>query len=179
MVQGLQISAYDPAWVLQFEAERDRIARALGRLACRIDHNGSTAVPGLEAKPVIDIQVSVEQLQPLIVYAEPLSTLGYIHVPDTDDDRCPFFHRPREWPHTHHVHMVQLGGREERRTLAFRDFLREHSDVARDYVILKKRLAGLVDQADRSSREVYADAKSEFIDHVVEIALASGYPREA
>ena len=132
MVQRLQISSYDPRWVLEFEAERDRLVRALGALACRIDHHGSTAVPGLEAKPIIDIQVSVEQLQPLRVYAEPLATLGYVHVPHADDAVCPFFHRPSEWPHTHHVHVVQSGGHEERRTLAFRDFLREHGDVARD-----------------------------------------------
>ena len=98
MVQRLQISSYDPRWVLEFEAERDRLVRALGALACRIDHNGSTAVPGLEAKPIIDIQVSVQQLQPLHVYAEPLATLGYVHVPHADDAVCPFFHRPREWP---------------------------------------------------------------------------------
>ena len=177
MVQRLQISSYDPRWVLEFEAERDRLVRALGALACRIDHNGSTAVPGLEAKPIIDIQVSVEQLQPLRVYAEPLATLGYVHVPHADDAVCPFFHRPSEWPHTHHVHVVQSGGHEERRTLAFRDFLREHGDVAREYVTLKKHLATLVNAEDASSREAYANAKSEFIDRVVQIALAAGLPR--
>src|SRR5436190_136368 len=131
MAQRLHISSYDPSWVLEFEAERDRIARALGELAYRIDHNGSTAVPGLEAKPIIDIQVSVEQLQSIRGYADPLAALGYVHMPHLDDAVCPFFHRPREWPHTHHVHVVQSGGHEERRTLAFRDFLREHRDVAR------------------------------------------------
>jgi GrpB-like predicted nucleotidyltransferase (UPF0157 family) len=177
MVQRLQISSYDPRWALEFEAERGRIAQALGELACRIDHNGSTAVPGLEAKPIIDIQVSVEQLQPIRAYAEPLATLGYVHVPHLDDAFCPFFHRPREWPHTHHVHVVQSGGQEERRTLAFRDFLREHSDVAREYVTLKKQLATLINAADSASRESYAKAKSDFIDRVVQIALAAGYPR--
>ena len=91
MVQRLQISSYDPRWVLQFEAERDRIAQALGELACRIDHNGSTAVRGLEAKPIIDIQVSAEQLRPIRAYAEPLATLGYVHVPHVDDAICPSF----------------------------------------------------------------------------------------
>jgi GrpB-like predicted nucleotidyltransferase (UPF0157 family) len=177
MVQRLQISSYDPRWVQEFEAERDRIARALGELACRIDHHGSTAVPGLEAKPIVDIQVSVKQLQPLRAYAEPLATLGYVHVPHVDDATCPFFHRPGEWPHTHHVHVVQSGGHEERRTLAFRDFLREHSDVAREYVTLKTHLATLVDAAEPWSRETYANAKSEFIERVVQIALAAGYPR--
>jgi GrpB-like predicted nucleotidyltransferase (UPF0157 family) len=76
MATALQIARYDPGWVLQFESERDRIEQTLGKLACRIDHNGSTSVPELEAKPIIDIQVSVKQLQPIHAYARPLSTLG-------------------------------------------------------------------------------------------------------
>jgi GrpB-like predicted nucleotidyltransferase (UPF0157 family) len=177
MVERLQISPYDPRWVLEFEAERDRIARALGELARRIDHNGSTAVPGMEAKPIIDIQVSVDELQPIRAYAEPLATLGYVHVPHVDDAVCPFFHRPGAWPHTHHVHVVQCGGREERRTLAFRDFLREHPDAAGEYVTLKKRLASVVNAARSSSREAYANGKSEFIERVLQMALAAGHPR--
>ncbi len=174
----LQIASYDPRWVLEFEAERERITQALGELACRIDHNGSTAVPGIDAKPIIDIQVSVERLQPIFAYAQPLAKLGYVHLPHVDDAICPFFHRPREWPHTRHVHVVEYGGQKERRTLAFRDFLREHSDVAREYVVLKKQLAAGVDAADLPSRERYANFKSEFIDRVVQIALAAGYPRD-
>jgi len=177
MAKELQISSYDPHWPLEFEAERSRITQRLGQIACRIDHNGSTAVPGLEAKPIIDIQVSVKQLQPIQYYADPLATLGYVHVPHVDDAVCPFFHRPREWPHTHHVHVVQSGGQEERRTLAFRDFLRERSDIATEYVALKRRLAALTDAADASSREAYAGAKSNFIERVVQTALAAGYPR--
>jgi GrpB-like predicted nucleotidyltransferase (UPF0157 family) len=172
MAQLLKISPYDLRWVLEFEKERDRIARALGTLACRIDHNGSTAVPGLEAKPVIDIQVSVARLQPLNAYGEPLATLGYVHVPHVDDAVCPYFRRPHDGPHTHHVHVVQAGGLEERRTLAFRDYLREHVDTAREYVALKN----LVNSGELA-RESYADAKSEFINHVVEIVFAAGYPR--
>ena len=177
MNRQLQISPYDPRWVVEFEAERDRIARTLAESVIRIEHNGSTAVPGLAAKPVIDIQVSVEQLQPISRYAGPLAAIGYLHVPHVDDAFCPFFHRPREWPHTHHVHVVQAGGQEERRTLAFRDFLREHSDVAHEYAALKSRLATLTDASDAESREAYARAKSEFIERVVGVALAAGYPR--
>jgi GrpB-like predicted nucleotidyltransferase (UPF0157 family) len=178
MAKELQISTYDPRWPFEFEAERNRIAQKLGPIACRIDHNGSTAVPGLDAKPTIDIQVSVQQLQPIRRYAEPLATLGYAHIPNADDAFCPFFHRPKEWPHTHHVHVVESGGQEERRTLAFRDFLREHSDVATEYVALKKSLAAASDASDASSREAYASAKSEFIERIVQTALAAGYPRD-
>jgi GrpB-like predicted nucleotidyltransferase (UPF0157 family) len=178
MSQRLQIMPYDPSWAFEFETERDRISRALGQLARRIDHNGSTAVPGLEAKPIIDIQVSVEQLNPIGAYAEPLAGLGYQHVPHSDDAVCPFFHRPSEWPHSHHVHVVESGGLEERRTLAFRDYLRDHSDVAHEYGLLKEQLFTRYDAAKPADREMYASAKTEFINRVVQIALAQGYPRE-
>ena len=178
MSQQLQILTYDPRWAFEFEVERDRIAGALGQLAHRIDHNGSTAVPGLEAKPIIDIQVSVEQLNPIQAYADPLARLGYRHVAHPDDAVCPFFHRPSEWPHSHHVHVVESSGVEERRTLAFRDYLRDHSDVAHEYGVLKRRLAALYDAGKPADREMYAIAKTEFINRVVQIALAQGYPRE-
>jgi GrpB-like predicted nucleotidyltransferase (UPF0157 family) len=178
MVGTLQIVPYDARWIAQFEAERDRIARALGAIACRIDHQGSTAVPGLDAKPVIDIQISVERLQPLAAYGGPLASLGYVHVPHADDSVCPFFHRPCEWPHTHHVHVVEAGGREERRTLAFRDYLRAHADTAIEYAALKHRLAISTVASDPAAREAYANAKSAFVERVLEMALAAGYPRE-
>jgi GrpB-like predicted nucleotidyltransferase (UPF0157 family) len=147
------------------------------RLAVRVDHNGSTAIPGLAAKPVIDIQVSVAALQPMEAYGAPLLALGYVHLPHEDDAVCPFFHRPSAWPHTHHVHVVQAGGVEERRTLAFRDYLREHQDVSRQYEALKRELAERSVASDPESREAYARGKSNFIERVVAAALAAGYPR--
>lgn len=176
-MQQLQIASYNPQWVTEFEAERERIAHVIGDVPIRIEHNGSTAVPGLAAKPVIDTQVSVQRLQPLSRYSEPLASLGYIHLPHADDAFCPFFHRPAEWPHTHHVHVVEAGGQEERRTLAFRDYLREHSDIAGEYGALKRRLAAATDGTSADSREAYARAKGEFIERVVQIALQEGYPR--
>jgi GrpB-like predicted nucleotidyltransferase (UPF0157 family) len=175
--QQLQIVPYDPLWVIEFAAERERIVQLLGALAIRIEHNGSTAVPGLPAKPVIDIQISVKQLHPISRYAEPLATLGYLHVPHVDDAFCPYLHRPSEWPHTHHVHLVEAGGQEERRTLAFRDFLREHCDMASQYAVLKRRLVTLTDANSSASREAYATAKSEFIERIVQVALTEGFPR--
>src|SRR6266851_4072227 len=132
---------YDSAWPAAFERERERLRPALGPLALRIEHHGSTAVPGLAAKPVIDIQISVARLHPIGAYAPALARLGYVHAPHADDAVCPFFHRPAEWPHTHHVHVVEAGSEEERRTLAFRDYLRAHADVAREYEALKRQIA--------------------------------------
>jgi GrpB-like predicted nucleotidyltransferase (UPF0157 family) len=174
----LEIVPYDTDWPRVFLAERDRIAAVLGGLALRIDHNGSTSVPGLAAKPIVDVQVSVERLQPIEAYAPRFGQLGYVHVPHPDDAFCPFFHRPATWPHTHHVHVVEAGGDEERRTLAFRDYLRDHSDTAREYAELKRRLAPQYTATELSSRQAYAEAKTAFITGVVTRALAEGYPRE-
>jgi GrpB-like predicted nucleotidyltransferase (UPF0157 family) len=165
----------DAGWPRAFDAERQRIAAALGGLARRIEHNGSTAVPGLAAKPIIDIQVSVDRVQPLEPYAVPLSSLGYVHMPHPDDAFCPFFHRPESWPHTHHVHVVEAGGGEERRTLAFRDYLRDHDDVAREYETLKRELIRRHNLETPAGREGYAIAKSDFIERMVQLALTAGY----
>lgn len=178
MLESLQIVPYDPTWPKQFERERQRIAAAFGALARRIDHNGSTAVSGLPAKPVIDIQISVARLRPLSPYKKRLEKLAYVHVPHADDSFCPFFHRPLAWPHTHHVHLVEHGGLEERRTLAFRDFLREHDLEARAYAALKQDLAGRFAAGEFASQDAYAAAKTDFIEAIIERALAGGYPRE-
>ncbi|HKA37249.1 MAG TPA: GrpB family protein [Thermoanaerobaculia bacterium] len=174
---ALEIVPYDDRWPLEFARERDRIAAALGPLALRIEHHGSTSVAGLSAKPVIDIQVSVAALRPLGRYAAPLLALGYVHVPHEDDDVCPYFHKPKAWPHTHHLHLVMAGGDNERRTLAFRDFLRDHPDVAREYESLKRRLALDHEAGPFASQQAYAEAKGPFIAGVTEQALSLGYPK--
>ncbi len=167
----LAIVDYDARWPAMFEAERGRIAAALGARALRIEHNGSTAVPGLAAKPIIDIQVSVAALQPLAPLIAALTPLGYVHVPHADDAFCPFLHRPAAWPHTHHVHLVEAGGLEERRTLAFRDYLRAHADAAREYERLKRQLAAATDASSPAAREAYANAKGAFVERIVDTAL--------
>ena len=130
-------------------------------------------MPGLSAKPIIDIQVSVVDLRPLEAFGRPLETLGYVHVPHPDDAVCPFFHRPSRWPHTHHVHVVQAGGEEEQRTLAFRDYLRAHDAIAREYERLKQQLMEELNPNDAASREAYALGKTAFVERVIVLALAS------
>lgn len=163
MKPELEIVPYDDRWPAAFAAEAVRLRGALGPLALRIDHHGSTSVPGLAAKPILDIQVSVAALQPMEPYGAPLRAVGYVHVPHPDDSFCPFFHRPSTWPHSHHVHVVQRGGAEERRTLAFRDYLRDHGDAAREYEQLKRDLVRRFASGGPESREAYARAKTDFI----------------
>lgn len=177
MTPGIEIVPYDPHWPAAFEAEAFRIRRALGAIALRVDHHGSTAVPGLAAKPIIDIQISVGNLQPLSTFGSPLATIGYSHVAHPDDAFCPFFHRPALWPHTHHVHVVVSGSPEERRTLAFRDYLRDHVNAASEYQRLKHDLAAQLIGADPESRETYARAKTDVVERIVAEAFRCGYPR--
>ena len=174
----IEIVPYDACWPGAFEAEAVRLRAALETMVLRIDHHGSTAIPGLAAKPIIDIQVSVSALQPLSAYGSRLEAIGYVHVPHPDDSFCPFFHRPLRWPHTHHLHVVERGGREERRTLAFRDYLRDHSGVAGEYADLKRTVAARIGSADPASQDRYAAAKTDFIERIVALAFAAGYPRE-
>jgi GrpB-like predicted nucleotidyltransferase (UPF0157 family) len=173
----IEIVAHDPRWTEMFLHEREMLRGALEGVAERIEHNGSTSVPGLAAKPVIDIQISVRNLQPMDAYRAPLLRLGYTHVPHPDDAFCPFFHRPQDWPHTHHVHVVKTGGEEEMRTLAFRDYLRDHPDAVEEYAALKRSLAAKFEASEFDSQQRYAEAKTSFIENIILRARSMGYPR--
>jgi GrpB-like predicted nucleotidyltransferase (UPF0157 family) len=167
----IDVAPYDSTWPAAFDVERSRLSAAFGDLALRIEHHGSTAVPGLAAKPIIDIQVSVTAVRPLNPFIKVLSPLGYVHVPHPDDERCPFFHRPARWPHTHHLHLVAAGSDEERGTLAFRDYLRQHPESATEYEMLKRELAAVHDGDSFASREAYAAGKTGFVTRITALAM--------
>ena len=173
---AIAIVSPDACWASAFAAEEKRIRRALGERALRIDHVGSTSVPDLAAKPVIDIQVSVALLHPMEPWRTALETIEYQHVPHPDDVRYPFLHRPASWPHTHHIHVCTAGSPTESAHLAFRDYLRDHPQTAREYERLKRELAAVHSAANMEARNAYSNAKSSFIRPLVERALASGYP---
>jgi GrpB-like predicted nucleotidyltransferase (UPF0157 family) len=174
------IVPYDPVWSEQFTEEERKLREALGELVVRIDHVGSTSVPGLAAKPVIDIQLSVRSLQPLSRIARLLADVGYTHVPDPDEwfERVyPLFRKPANWPSTHHLHACTAGGEQERRHIAFRDYLRDHAEAAAEYLDLKLCLATSHDGITAESRERYALAKTSFVENVLKRAYESGYPK--
>src|SRR5262245_5386994 len=169
------IAPYDPDWPVTFAAEAVRIRRALGDLALRIEHVGSTAVPGLAAKSVIDIQVSVPCLEPADRYRIWLGDLGYTHFSlGAFDLVYPFFKKPADWPSTHHVHLCIAGSAQERDHLSFRDFLCRNPTVAAEYVALKRRLAAAHDGLTMESQERYSLSKTEFVRSVLTRAFAEG-----
>jgi GrpB-like predicted nucleotidyltransferase (UPF0157 family) len=151
-----------------FDAEAVRLLRGFGSAVLRIEHVGSTAVPGLAAKPVIDIQVSLATLEPAEPLTATLAALGYSHVPLGDFDKVyPFFTRPAAWPSSHHVHLCVAGGEQEARHIAFRDRLRNDAALAAEYVQLKRELAAAHHGTTIASREAYSLAKTAFVERVL------------
>jgi GrpB-like predicted nucleotidyltransferase (UPF0157 family) len=163
----IRIVRYDPAWPASFEREAGRVREAMGELAVRIDHVGSTAVPGLAAKPVIDVQVSVVSLRPEGPYRVALARAGYVYGRQEEDERR-FFKRNeehRERPvRAAHVHVCQAGGEWEEVHLRFRDVLRSNPGVSADYARLKRRLA----REFPLDPDGYTNAKDPFIQSVLD-----------
>jgi len=159
------IGDYDPQWPVAFAALRQVIGAALGDLAVAIEHVGSTAVPGLAAKPIIDIMAGVRSLKQAAQFDGALAAVGYVYQPDdTIPDRRYYNKGPQ---HRHrHLHMAELGGEFWQRHLLFRDYLRANPTMADAYATLKRRLAARFG-ADRIG---YTDAKAAFIDAVVRAA---------
>jgi GrpB-like predicted nucleotidyltransferase (UPF0157 family) len=153
----LELAAPDPDWPSTFAAWKERLAGALGPVAERIDHVGSTAVPGLAAKPTIDIQISVQGLEDEDRYAGPLERSG-LQLRSRDSLHV-YFRPPATRPRDVHVHVCESGGRWEREHLLFRDYLRAHPQAAARYAAVKEEL--LVVWSD--DRWGYTEAKSDCI----------------
>ena len=134
--------AYDGRWPAAAGEEMGRIREALGPVAVRVDHVGSTSVPGLAAKPILDLQLSVAALEPRAAYVEPLERLGYLFVPDPESPDPRLLAKPPRRPRSHHLHVCEARSEHEFRHLAVRDFLRSHSDEAGAYAAVKRQLGG-------------------------------------
>jgi GrpB-like predicted nucleotidyltransferase (UPF0157 family) len=152
------IVPYNPEWPSRFEEEAVRIRDALGDAPVRIEHVGSTAVPGLAAKDTIDIQISVPTMDRSL-YEAPLESLGYTSVRDAATDEHHFFGRPYETrPRLFNVHVCPAGSEWERRHIAFRDYLRANPEAMHRYEAFKKEIAPNFDDTLE-----YAHAKEDFI----------------
>jgi GrpB-like predicted nucleotidyltransferase (UPF0157 family) len=152
------IVPYDPQWPPRFQQLAKNLRAASQSKALRIDHIGSTSIPGLAAKPVIDIQVSVAALEPVEAYGRALGSLGYVFRADNTDLSKRYF---REKPGTRrtHIHVRQAGSWGEQLNLLFRDYLRVHEQDASRYAQVKMELAEIY----RNDRIKYVDGKVEII----------------
>jgi GrpB-like predicted nucleotidyltransferase (UPF0157 family) len=162
------IVEYDPEWPRRYEALRAPLAAAVGDLAAEIVHVGSTSVPGLAAKPVIDLNILLRAQADLPAVIERLAGLGYVHEGDLGVvGREAFATPPGYSAHDHHLYVCapDWGGHGDQ--IAFRDYLRSHPNVARAYARLKRTLAA----RHRNNRGAYANAKAGFVVAVLKRAL--------
>ena len=169
--EPVRIVTYDLAWPERFEQERAALDDAIGDWVLGgIYHVGSTAVPGLDAKPVIDVLAGVADLSSSRPCFDRLARLRYVYFPYRSDEMH-WFCKPSPSRRTHHLHLVPTGSPRFRDELAFRDYLRTHLDVARQYATLKHRLA----LEFRHDREAYTDEKTDFIRETLLRAAEEGH----
>lgn len=163
--EPVRLVGYDPDWPRQFERERAALS---GKIWPWIDggihHVGSTAVPGLSAKPIIDILVGVRDLDESWSCLDPLATLGYLYAPYLAGEMH-WFCKPHPSRRTHHLHLVPTGSERYLAELAFRDRLRVDSELATEYVALKDQLA----RRFADDRDAYTAAKADFIERALVI----------
>src|SRR3954451_13718895 len=162
--QRIEIHRYDPAWPDRFAAQRESVERILAPwLVAPVEHAGSTSVPGLAAKPVVDMLAGVRGLEESRPCIELLSTDGWLWAPYREDVEH-WFCRPSPQERTHHLHVVVHGGSVWVDMLDFRDALRADDALLERYAELKRELA----ERHADDREAYTVAKGAF----VEAALA-------
>lgn len=175
----IEVVASDPFWVEEGHAYAERVASALDELAMRVDHVGSTAVPRLEAKDVIDIQALVFRLDDVEIVNQ-LKAAGFRHAPDNtgdpanpdatpalgDDDWRKLYFREPNAERRVHIHVRRNGAAGARQTLLMRDYLRDDEAARRDYGAFKLALA----RKTRRDRDAYQAIKGPFISTVLRAA---------
>ena len=169
--RDLTVVPYRYGWPALFEQEAERLRQALGDKALRIEHIGSTSVPGLAAKPIIDILVAVVSLAQAEASIPDLEVLGYQHRShDAIPERLFLAKESAPEHRTHHLSLAEPESGFWENHLAFRDYLRVHDELAAEYVELKQRLA--VEFA--RTGELDRDGKTEFVARVLQLAEREG-----
>ena len=172
MARKVEVVPYDGAWAAQAEVEMQRLRKALGEVTLEIHHIGSTAVPGLAAKPTLDFLVVVRSLEELEAREDALVALGYEPRGEAGVPGRRYYRIRQGEAHTHHVHGWPKDHPEIARHLDFRDALRADPELARAYSELKQQLAARFPR----NAAAYGEAKTVFIMGVVERAPGHGYP---
>jgi GrpB-like predicted nucleotidyltransferase (UPF0157 family) len=168
---AIEVRDYDPRWPIFFEQECSRLRFVVGT-AIKIEHMGSTSVPGLAAKPIIDILVGIPDLsQARARLVRPIERLGYNYIPEYAA-WLPgelFFRKGMPGPWTHHLHVMEPSNARWRDFLIFRDYLRLHPEIAAAYGSLKKALAAEFGE----NIEGFRKAKHRFVREITKKALAT------
>lgn len=157
---------YEERWITDFLELKERICQSLGDLALKIEHVGSTSVPGLAAKPIIDIDVMISDTSLLPLVIEKLESIGYAYRGDLGiPDREAFSYEGEQKLPTHHLYVCSAASEELKRHIRFRDYLRTHEDAVLQYSRIKLDGAKLFP----TDIDGYMEYKSEFIERIYEI----------
>ena len=163
----VELHPYSADWASLFAAEKARLEGVIGQYVLDIQHIGSTSIPNMPAKPILDIGVAVQNFEAAAVCIAPLEALGYDYRGENGIPRRHLFVKGID--RTHHLHMNEITSRDWRITIAFRDYLRSHPDVAREYAALKRSLA----QQFPTDRLAYTEGKAPFIQNILELLNVS------
>jgi GrpB-like predicted nucleotidyltransferase (UPF0157 family) len=159
---------YDNAWPSLFEKDRALLLDHLGSNVRAVVHIGSTAIPGIPAKPIIDVMALVDDVSVAPSLFDAFERIEYHYFP-YDEARVPerrWFCKPDALRRTHHLHLTQIGSPHHRNQILFRDHLRRHPDDRDRYAALKRELA----LRFPNDREAYTDGKSEFVREILDKA---------
>jgi GrpB-like predicted nucleotidyltransferase (UPF0157 family) len=141
MVRKVEVVPYRDEWPEQFEAEAESLRQIFGKHVVAIFHFGSTAIPGVSAKPIIDILMTVDDIKTADEFSAKLAALGYVAVGEYGITGRRFFFKGSNDSRSHHLHIYGHDNPHVLRHIAFRDFLRTHPVTARRYAQLKEQLA--------------------------------------
>ena len=161
----VSLSPYQEVWARLFEEEKKRL-EVIGAGVLDVQHIGSTAVPGIKAKPILDIGVAVANFEEAFTLVPPIERLGYTYRGENGIPRRHYFVKGPPNKRTHHIHMFEEANEEWAKHLLFRDYLRMHPETVTAYQALKEDLAKRYPR----DREAYTNGKHEFIQKVLEEA---------
>jgi GrpB-like predicted nucleotidyltransferase (UPF0157 family) len=165
--QKIVLKRYNPKWIHKFKAEKTLVEQTLGDLITGgVHHVGSTSVPGLKAKPIIDIMVGIDDLEKSKKCIPPLEKIEYCYYPYRPEIMH-WFCKPSPSKREFHLYLMETTHPQWKAILEFRDYLIVHPEIAEEYTILKQKLAA----QHKSDREAYTEAKTEFVNRIVVQAI--------
>ncbi len=165
------LAPYDPLWLDKFETEKQNLLRVASDLLTHIEHIGSTAIPGIIAKPTVDILAAIISLNETQRLINVITPINYIYVPEyeTELPERRYFYKNRAGEDAFHLHVVEMNSAFWNRHIAFRNYLRAHADQAFAYAKLKIQLA----EKHHADRDAYSNGKSDFIHRIEKLAGVS------
>jgi len=169
MVLGLEkgvvrLVTYSQEWAKLFDEEKQLLTALIGEYVIDIQHIGSTSIPGMIAKPILDIGIAIADFEEGKRCIEPIESLGYEYKGENGIPRRHYFVKGD--PTTHHLHIVEIDSEEWKKNITFRDALRKNENLAKEYAELKLNLA----EKFKYDRVAYTDGKTDFVNYVLKLA---------